>query len=94
MKNVITLSLLFLLSGCGIKPYVKGDIGYARHDWWGWVDTAHLSVGAEKRVGDHTVVHCQWTHVSNPSRGFPFNDEYELISYEFPNCGLKIGGVR
>lgn len=91
MRNILLITM-FWLAGCA--PYAEIKVGQMYHDYVDPVDLAHISVGLERRWGERVVGHCEWTHVSNPSLGRPFNDHEEIMAYEFPNCGIRVGGAR
>jgi hypothetical protein len=91
LTTVVILAVL-VLAGCAPYGQVKVGHRFAGHELGN--DIAHLSLGLERRLGDGIVGHCEWVHVSNPSRGTPFNGKHEHIWYEYANCGIKLGGLK
>jgi hypothetical protein len=82
------LAALAVLSGCAYTPELTVIAGPRWSE--GERDTA-VTFMLVQRHGEHIVSGC--AHNSLPSRGAPFNDEYE-VTFDHCGPGVRFGGKR
>ena len=89
--RTILLSVLFLLSGCAANPLVfEVGVYYDAHTQ---KDVGRLAlrqyVGKKNALRD-AAVFVEAAHESNPSKGWPFNDEAELNEFDGVGVGVAV----
>lgn len=91
MRKFIATVAALLLSGCA--PYMEANL-FHNFQEYGGNDVALIEAGFERRWSTHTTAHCSFYHLSNPSRGRPFNDKWEHVLMDGLGCGVRVGGAR
>jgi len=85
------LVLLTLLAGCGGQPVARVGL-YHRVDNYEWNNKASDTVFISNlgwKWGE-SPLECTWTHVSEPTRGTPFNGKRDLLATELLGCSYGL----
>lgn len=82
------VALALLLTGCAYSPELTVLVGPKRIE-----DNVEASVTLLliQRFGEHGA--CGYGHSSEPSHGYPFNDEPEMV-FDGAGCGVRWGGKK
>jgi hypothetical protein len=78
--------LTLALAGCAHGPELTVLVGPKRIE--NNVEPA-LTLMLIQRFGEHGA--CGWAHSSEPGKGWPFNDEPEMV-LDGAGCGVRYGG--